>query len=207
MRNVFWEGQISGAIDLDTIANKEHLYGLGPMEFLSGELLILDGISYKSTVAGDGTPVVDVTYRVKAPFFVYANVDTWREQILPDTVRTIEQLEPFLDNATKTTRRPFAFKLTGKVDSARFHIVNLPKGATVSSPTDAHRVEQSSLLTNRDCDILGFFSREHKGVFTHHDTFVHLHIITGDRTRMGHLDGVQLGKGTIKLSLPAESVR
>ncbi len=37
-------------------------------------------------------------------------------------------------------------------------------------------------------DIVGFFSTEHKTIFTHHDTFMHLHLITKDKLMMGHLD-------------------
>jgi acetolactate decarboxylase len=41
MKNVMWKGQLFGTIDLDTIFNKQHLYGLGPVEYLTGELLKL----------------------------------------------------------------------------------------------------------------------------------------------------------------------
>jgi acetolactate decarboxylase len=51
---------------------------------------------------------------------------------------------------------------------------------------------------------IGFFSTEHKAIFTHHDTFLHMHLITTDRQKMGHLDEVFLKKGTIKLYLPTE---
>ena len=50
MKNVMWKGQLYGNINLDTIANKSNLYGLGPVEYLSGEILIIDGKSYKSMV-------------------------------------------------------------------------------------------------------------------------------------------------------------
>ena len=64
MKNVMWEGQLFGTIDLDTLSNKEHLYGLGPVEYLSGELLIIDGKSYRSTVLTDTTMKVEETYKV-----------------------------------------------------------------------------------------------------------------------------------------------
>ena len=50
MKNVMWKGELSGTIQLDTLSNKKGLYGFGPMEYLRGELLILDGITYKSGV-------------------------------------------------------------------------------------------------------------------------------------------------------------
>ena len=74
MKNVMWKGQLYGNINLDTIANKTNLYGLGPVEYLSGEILIIDGKSYKSTVTSDSTMKVEETYDIKAPFFGYANI-------------------------------------------------------------------------------------------------------------------------------------
>ena len=69
MKNVMWKGQLYGNIKLDTITNKTNLYGLGPLEYLSGEILIIDGKAYKSTVVSDTTMKVEETYDIKAPFF------------------------------------------------------------------------------------------------------------------------------------------
>lgn len=74
MKNVMWKGQLYGNIHLDTITNKTNLYGLGPVEYLAGEILIIDGKSYKSTVTSDTTMKVEETYEIKAPFFGYANI-------------------------------------------------------------------------------------------------------------------------------------
>ena len=50
MKDVMKKGKLFGNINLDTIENKEHLYGLGPIEYLTGEILIIDGKSYQSNV-------------------------------------------------------------------------------------------------------------------------------------------------------------
>jgi acetolactate decarboxylase len=55
MRNVMQKGDLSNTIYLDTISNKQHLYGLGPLEGLKGELLIIDGKSYISSVNENGS--------------------------------------------------------------------------------------------------------------------------------------------------------
>lgn len=115
MKDVMWKGQLYGNINLDTIANKTNLYGLGPIEYLAGELLIIDGKSYKSTVTSDTTIKVGETYGIKAPFFGYANISKWTEEALQDSILTIQQLEQYLDKVTKNSPRPFMFKLTGTV--------------------------------------------------------------------------------------------
>jgi acetolactate decarboxylase len=96
------------------------------------------------------------------------------------------------------------FKLAGTVEQATIHLVNLPKGAKVGSPNDAHQGQTDYQISNENADIIGFFSTEHKAVFTHHDTFLHLHLITADRKKMGHLDKVMFKKGTVKLFLPSQ---
>lgn len=204
MKNVMWNGQLYGNIHLDTIANKTNLYGLGPLDYLAGEILIIDGKSYTSTVLSDTTMKVEETYDIKAPFFGYANISKWTEQRLPDSIQTTQHLENYLYKITKSAPRPFMFKLSGTIEQATIHIVNLPKGSKVSSPNDAHKGQVNYQLHNEPSEIIGFFSTEHKAIFTHHDTYLHMHLITTDRKSMGHLDKVLFKKGTMTLYLPTE---
>jgi acetolactate decarboxylase len=50
MKNVMWKGQLYGNISLDTIADKTNLYGLGPVEYLAGEIAIINSQSFTSIV-------------------------------------------------------------------------------------------------------------------------------------------------------------
>ncbi|MDB5051904.1 MAG: alpha-acetolactate decarboxylase [Fibrobacteres bacterium] len=202
MKEVMWEGRLSAQIDIDTLSDKRHLYGLGPVEFLAGEILILDGTGYKSEVLSDTSMKVTETLKIKAPFFGYANIGKWTVTSLPDSVTTLPQLEAYLNIAPKKRARPFFFKITAVADSANIHVVNIPKGSKVSSPADAHLGQKDFTIRGEKFDLLGFFSTEHQAIFTHHDTFVHAHLITGDRKRMGHLDEIAIRKGTGRLFLP-----
>lgn len=201
MRDVMWGGRLSGIVDLDTLP-REHLYGLGPVENLSGEIAILDGIGYKSEIDKDSSMKVTATLKMKAPFFGYANIGKWREIPFPDSVTSLRQLEAYLDRITKDRHRPFLFKVMATVDSATIHVVNLPAGTKVASPQDAHAGQRDFAIRNKPVTLIGFFSTEHQAVFTHHDTFVHIHLITDDHKEMGHLDGLDFKKGTVKLYLP-----
>ncbi len=200
MKDVMWKGELGGRINLDTITDKNGLYGLGPVSNLTGELLINNGKSYVSKVTSDSTMTVEKTFEVTAPFFVYGNVTEWDEVALPSEVRTIKQLEKFIDDKSSEFKRPFVFKLVGRVSDAVIHIQNLPEGTEVSSPEEAHQGQTNYDLANEDVEIIGFFSTEHKGVFTHHDSFLHMHLITADESKMGHLDKMEIGE--MKLYLP-----
>jgi acetolactate decarboxylase len=204
MRNVMWKGQLEGTIYLDTLAVKTNLYGLGPLEYLTGEILVLDGKSYISTVVSDSTMKVEETFEVKAPFFGYTTVSSWSEQVLPDTILTMQHLETYLDQITINATRPFMFKLAGTVEKTVIHIVNLPEGSSVSSPEEAHVGQVDYELQDEEAVIIGFFSTEHKAIFTHHDTFLHMHLMTTDLQKMGHVDEVKFKKGSMMLYLPTE---
>lgn len=202
MRKVMMQGELSGTIALDTIPNKEHLYGLGPEGFLTGEILILDGISYKSVIKTDTTMSLDETFQIKAPFFAYANIAEWVALKLPDSIQSIQQLESFLQQTTTEHAQPFFFRLNGIVEKAVIHVVNLPAGSAVTSANEAHVGQRNFTLENQEAEILGFYSTQHKAIFTHHDTFLHMHLITTDRKWMGHVDYLSLKPEGLKLYLP-----
>ena len=201
MMQTMHSGDASGKISLDTIADKNHLYGIGPVENLTGEITIFDGKSFESTVVSSSRMKVQENYSVKAPFLVYANVNKWKEISLPDSVQTISQLEKFLTAAMKQYPQPFAFKVQATIRKADVHIINLPKGTIVHSPEEAHKYQKTYHLKNKPVALIGFFSTKHQGVFTHHDSYMHIHLITADLKQMGHVDEFQIEKGTAKLFL------
>ena len=202
MKNVMWKGELGSSINIDSISDKQGLYGIGPESYLTGELLINNGKSYVSRVTSDSTMLVEQKFDVLAPFFVYANVNKWEEIELPQSIRTIKDVEKYVDEKTIKIKRPFAFKLIGSISEALIHIQNLPEGTKVSSPDEAHQGQTNYFLKNEDVEVIGFFSTEHKGVFTHHDSYIHLHLITKDEQKMGHLDELEIN--AMKLYLPKE---
>jgi len=203
MKNVMLKGELFGTIALDTIAEREHLYGLGPLENLVGEILIADGVSYVASVEVDSSMRVERRFDVRAPFLVYGKVARWEKQELPENVHTLRELETFLDRRTQTRKRPFAFRLTGLVKAATIHVVNLPPGSQIHSPEDAHQGQRNFSFKNKQVQIIGFFSTSHQGIFTHHDSFIHAHLLTDDKSAMGHLDEVEFAEGQMELYLPA----
>ena len=198
MKNVMWKGELFGKIQLDTLS-KKGLYGLGPQHKLQGEILINDGVVYVSKVL-DSTQIVVKTDNVEAPFFVHSYVFDWHTENLPKSIKSIKDLENYIKTKTAHINTPFAFKLEGTVDAAQIHIQNLPSGTKVSSPKEAHQGQVNYSLKNEFVTIIGFYSENHQGVFTHHDSFLHMHLITKDEKKMGHLDVMTIDN--LKLSLP-----
>lgn len=198
MKDVMHKGMLNGVISSDTLEQKG-LYGLGPVSYLRGEILIMDGNAYASYVAEDSQMIVMKSEKVSAPFFVYSNVTDWDTLDLPDEFHNIKDVEAFLDEGP-FNEGPFAFVISGNIEKATIHCQNLAPGTEVHSPKEAHQGQVTYKLGPADVDVVGFFSKDHQGVFTHHDAFTHMHLITSDRMRMGHLDDVEWGK--MKLMVP-----
>ena len=203
MKNVMKKGQLEGTIQLDTISPNENLFAIGPVEFLNGEITVFNGKSFVSKVETDSTMIISKTFGVKAPFLVYANVKDWKEISVPENVIDLYSLERFLTNLN-FSENPFAFKMEADVEEANIHIVNLPSGTIVSSPADAHQGQVNYILKNQIVDLIGFYSTKHHAVFTHHDTNMHIHLITKDQKQMGHLENLVFKKGKTKLFLSNE---
>jgi acetolactate decarboxylase len=202
MQRVMLMGELSGTIDIDTISSKEHVYGIGPIEYLKGEIMLWDGQSYYSKVTSDLQMKVDSGYQIKAPFFVYTNVDSWKEFNLPDSVIDNLKLEDYLVKLSKDHSPPFVFKISGVIDSASIHVVNLPDGTVVRSPKEAHTGQRDFVVADEMVYIVGFFSMEHQGIFTHHTSYVHMHLLTSTKKSMGHVDKLHFKNGSTKLYLP-----
>jgi acetolactate decarboxylase len=184
MKNVMKKGELFGTIHLDTISNKKHLYGIGPIEYLTGEITIFDSKSYVSRVNAD-------SYDVKAPFFVYANVENWTSIEVPKRVIDLTSLEEFLTSLPNSDKKPFAFKMEAEVAETDIHVVNLPKHIkTVSSHEEAHQGQVNYLLKDRKVNLIGFYSAHHHAIFTHHSSNLHIHLITEDEKDMGHVESI-----------------
>lgn len=202
MKNVKMNGDLTRTISLDTLDPRLNLYGVGPYEALQGEVIIVAGHAYFSTVVSDTEMSVVESYAIKSPFFVHGYVAEWEEYLLPASVTNIAGLETYLDSIAIAYNGPFAFKLSGKFVTANIHIVNLPEGKKIKKPKHAHKGMVKYTLNNVEANIIGFYSTAHKGIFTHHDRNTHMHLLTKDLTKMGHLDEIEINPEEVKLYLP-----
>ncbi len=204
MRNVMWKGQLKGTIQLDSLEKKSFINGLGPLEFLQGELLIFNGKAYQSQVKSASKMSVTQSFHAKAPFFVYAQVPAWTQHALPDSIVRLDQLEDYLNKLLAKVNQPVPFQLMGIIEIGNVHVVHLAPGSVVKSPDDAHKGQVNYPIFEKEGSCLGFYSREHKGIFTHHDTNIHLHFLSSDEQFMGHLEYATFQSNTFKLFLPSD---
>jgi hypothetical protein len=86
-RETIMNGKLAAALDLNTLANRTHIYGLGPLEQLRGEVTIADGRPALARVAPDGTVSVTRSFAVGAPFFVWAEASSSSTSRSPTSCR------------------------------------------------------------------------------------------------------------------------
>ncbi len=201
MRTVMQKGDLSATIDLRTLADLKHLYALGPVEGLKGEVTVWDGRPSIARVV-DGEVRTSGRYDVKACFLVYAQVRSWHEVSIPDEVRDAGQLEAFVAGAARRVGvdpgRPFPFAVKGTFAKVAFHVVNKTDDEPHSRQTH-DKVKVHFTAERVAAKLVGFYSDRHHGVFTHHGTNVHVHVITDDGKRSGHVESLRLGPGSVLL--------
>jgi acetolactate decarboxylase len=136
---------------------------------------------------------------------VYSQVKSWEAYTIPNTIKTMNELELYIDELSKDHSRPFAFKLEGRFEQVNYHIQNLPDGTIIRSPKDAHQNQGKYTAKEEQGYIVGFFSTAHQRIFTHHDTYIHMHYIDINFTGMGHIDNLLLNPNEIyTLYLPKQ---
>jgi acetolactate decarboxylase len=204
-RDTIMNGKLGAMLDLRTLAERRHLYGIGPIEQLRGEVTIADSRPALARVGADGAVKVTQSFETGVPFFVWAEVPRWHEKPIPADIRSFEDLERFVPKAAAAAGldadQPFPFLVTGREEIIEFHIVNRI-GDRPHSMEMHKKIQVTFELDKAEATIVGFHSTKHRGIFTPGDSNIHIHFQTPDNAKSGHIQKLRLGQGAI-LSLPA----
>jgi alpha-acetolactate decarboxylase len=198
-------GNMQSAISLDSLSNKKHLYALGAVENLKGEIQIFDGEPSNSFVVDSSLQIKDA-YNINAALLVYAEVEDWDTYQIKN-IKTKNDLEKKIFETAKSKginiEKPFPFLLEGTVTSVDWHVINWKNEDTIHSHKKHKESGLNGTLVNEKVQIIGFYSTKHKAVFTHHTTNMHMHFKTDDNAIAGHIDDLSLNQ-TVTLKLPKQ---
>ena len=189
------KGDLSGQYSLDSIKNVDNMYALGTMKELSGEIQIYNGQDYSSVVQGDSVIVSSELDR-QAAFVVYSQIKNWKDIKIPLSVSNTETLIGFFEyneESELNTERPFMFLIEGEVEELSWHVLQPSTTDSLNSTSDHKSLAKSGLIEDQAVEILGVYSRDHQGIFTHHGMPVHMHFRTADGMLAGHVDDVEFG--------------
>ena len=200
----FIAGKAKEPISLSRFAGLESLYAIGPLERGRGEVSIYDSVPLISQVR-DSQTNVSVDFNHSAAFLVYAIVKNWRRVTLRKPVdgehQLGEQLLPFAVESGIDVDQPFPFLIHCHITQATFHVLsNQSEG--VYSPEAHEKAKVRFPIAGQSVEIIGFYSRRHRGVFTPRDSDFHMHVRTLDNHLSGHLETFSSGPGMM-LYLPA----
>lgn len=203
-KDVMTGADLSVHVHLDSLMQYPGLVAVGPLENLRGEITVLDGKTAVSTVEKGRIATVQNTDS-KAPFLAYAYVDAWEFKAVSVHLDGLKSIEALIDSlalgAGFAADEAFPFVLSGRWSRADYHIIMRDTTEEVHSHEAHSRAKIKFSEGDIDAELVGFFSRNHEGIFTHKGQYVHVHFLTADRKRTGHLDEI-MHKGEITVGLP-----
>ncbi len=203
LKNMMQKADISGKVELSKFKEVKNFYALGALEDLKGEIQIFNSVPAISYVSKNSLRR-DKTFNKRATLLVYASVEKWKNFKIPAEVITYEQFEKFVKKAASengiNTEEPFPFLLEGVIQKFDWHVINWRDGDTIHTHKKHKTKGMYGTIKNKEVEMLGFYSKKHKAIFTHHTRNSHIHVKMRENGVAGHVDDLLLDIGmTLKL--------
>jgi acetolactate decarboxylase len=204
-RNVMMGIDLSATVQLDSLLQRPHMFGLGPVDDLQGEITIINGQVYVSSVGLDGSLYHRSDSSVRAPFLAFAFVENWIMEEVSLDLQDWEALQNWVTISLQKRGLPpnqaFPFRLEGSADYVNYHVIRRDLSKKEHNHDLHHQSKVHFEWEAKNVQILGFYSTQHEGVFTHKGQFMHVHVVDIGTGANGHLDDIRL-KGVFKVYWP-----
>jgi acetolactate decarboxylase len=206
MRKTIMMGKRNALLDLKSLKGTPHLYGIGPIEGLTGEVTIADGRMALARIGADRAVHVTENYDAAVPFFVWAEVPQWQTVALAGSISTYAALEDFIGVAGQKAAfaAAFPFVVTGRAKHIGYHVVDA-KPETPSGMASHQTIQIPFALDRVEVTLVGFWSKSHQGIFTPMGSNMHVHVQTADNSSSGHVETLDLTQYEMTLGLPKGS--
>lgn len=202
LMEIMQQNKLQARVKLRDLTFDANSYGLGAMEGLKGEILISGG-KVITSIANPDSILMESSNNVSAALLVTTEVAEWNTLNM-NSSETMKGLEALIESKASEfnldTNDVIPFKIEASPKQLNWHIIN----ASLAKEQNHQAYKESGktgVLENESVEIIGFFSKSHQGVFTHHGSFLHLHFISANGELMGHVDDLELS-GNWKLELP-----
>lgn len=207
MSKIGQEKRVDAEILVDSI-NAKHLYALGPVENLRGEILVWDSRLFVAAITPEKEPYVQKKVKnLKAIFLVYADVARWDTVLLTQKISSLNELQSAITIAAHRsgidTSTAFPFLIFGKVKEGSGHILFKDTAVHAINPEVLKQAKYINTFNNQKAQMLGFYSQHHQTVFTPNNSYIHIHYRLWNKYQAGHLDVVSFDESApVKLLLP-----
>lgn len=196
-------------IRLDSLKDYKGLIGLGPLGKMEGEITILNGQIYNGKSLISGQIIVESNWEVEAPFLVYTQVSNWRRSKLSGKASSIQELEEAIKQAAISNgidlEKPFFFKIEGVFEDMITHIVT-PRSQEVEGFVQGQN-QKNVTHQSQIGQLIGVYSTIGQRIYTHHDSFMHVHFLNKKKNYTGHLDRFQSDLSRLAIFFPQERVK
>lgn len=202
LRKIMLNADLSSKIRLDTI-QRENLFAIGVVDSLQGEISVVNGKSLVSSIKNTYIKT-DTSLNHGAALLVYAYVENWKIVTIEQDINGLQELELLVkrlasENGIDVTR-PFPFMAKTWVKNVSYRVIDWKSGVLHTS--DTHNQFSHELWNSGSVVMLaGFYSENHKGIYTNYDSKINVHAITPDPMTAGHLETIETF-GKIALYLP-----
>jgi acetolactate decarboxylase len=197
-------GDLRGHVELEALSAVPHLYGLGPLEGLRGEVSIFGSVPSIARIERE-TVVTTATWRARACFLVWAQVPAWFERSkdsIPIDLDGVElEVVALAREVGLDPERPLPFRVRATAVEATLHVLDKRDGLT-HNPERHEQAKVRRTLEGAAVELVGFYSRHHRGIFTPGESSVHVHLQSEDGRISGHVETIQLAPGA-RIAVPA----
>lgn len=209
LRGMMHDGATEPQVSLATVLGAQ-VYAVGALSELRGEVTVVDGratLAYPST--GETLEIVEATESAEAAaLLVSATVPEWQTVEVAEDI-PYETLDGTIEELAAArgvdTRGRFAVLVRGGLADVQWHVIDGARATseTVHSHEGHRRMAVRGELAESEGTLVGFFSKNDEGVFTHMGSSTHLHVVDLERGVSGHVDSVRIRKGA-SLSFPEQ---
>lgn len=191
-------------VNLAELKTTKHLYALGPLAKLRGEIVVWDSQPYEAR-AHAGNIQVKSDWNESAALLVWSSVPKWRKTRVPPSVMSRKGLESWLHSMSGALQSPlqsqYPFLLRGKFLHINWHIINVKDDGSPLSAEKLVSQQYHGDAANVRADILGFYSPDHQGIFIPEGQRTHLHVKVGSAL-VAHVDDFEPAESGLFLYVP-----
>jgi len=214
-KTIFATGKADSVVSLQELADRKHLYAMGPIDGLDGEITIFDSKPYITQVRGKDY-TLDRSFKYGAFFLVWTEQAKWKDIPVPAAVKGYVDLQRFVkaqaEAAGIDVTKPFPFLLSGIPVEVKWHInVDRTEGKPITNELFV-KSKEPFITKNEPVDIIGFYSESHSGIFLSQyapaikkesgmTNAIHIHLVSRTSRAAGHIDDITMGEGMV-LHLP-----
>jgi acetolactate decarboxylase len=194
LRAIMQHGDLSAKVSLDTAKWAEGAMGLGVIAGLKGEIIMIYGQTYSSSVH-EGKIETRTGNDVKAAMFVVVNGESpigayEVKEGVSSILHLADIIELNLDHASHGTGQ-LAFLINAENADVNYHVIDWKDGVA-HTPENHKQFAKTGQLKGEKVTIVGFFSEKGAGIFTPHSSKIHLHVYCHSKGIVGHVDDVKL---------------